>query len=382
MSRRPRILVICEFYPENGSDWKGVFIRDYVDGLRPYAEVEVFASRPRAKVKMHEERIENGVRVIHHVSAARGGGRLTKWRIIRRWMNESMSIGKSLQRPDIIHVHNSVLQGRLAMRLADAWSVPFVVSEHTGPFSSIADSPMKRRMAARVIAAAELLLTVSERTRAEVLAAGIRPKRSEVSYNPVDTETFALGRPGPHVALAFVSRMDEFKGALKVVKAFRSLARTDLSLKMVGSGEEYEAVRQYVMKHDMQRQVMLYGTLSKSEIYDVIKRTDLLVFPSRHESFGLVAAEAWATGIPVIIGKDCGAAEWIEGGDSLLGESCPSDDINALASAIERQLKKVISTDREAIRKVVVDRASKEAFGRMLWERLSAVIEAAQSTAP
>lgn len=41
---------------------------------------------------------------------------------------------------------------------------------------------------------------------------------------------------------------------------------------------------------------------------------DVFVYPSSYDAFGLVVAEAMATKLPVVVGKDIGAAEWIEPG--------------------------------------------------------------------
>ena len=38
---------------------------------------------------------------------------------------------------------------------------------------------------------------------------------------------------------------------------------------------------------------------------------DAFVYPSGYDAFGLVVAEAMASGLPVVIGRSIGAAEWI-----------------------------------------------------------------------
>lgn len=84
----------------------------------------------------------------------------------------------------------------------------------------------------------------------------------------------------------------------------------------------------------------------QDDIRNVLKRTRLLLVPSKYESWGRVAFEAMYNGIPVIYsspmkpdnphikpsGSTEGLAEWI--GDSQL--SCPYDDENAWSSAIEQ----------------------------------------------
>jgi len=370
-----RILTLCEFYPRDRSDWKGVFIRDYVNGLKPHTDVQVLCSKPRGESRELSTIEQEGTSITQHVTAARSTGPLKKWWYLRKWEKEAMRIASKMERPDIIHVHNSVIQGRLALRLAMAWKIPFVVSEHTGPFSSIADHVLKRRRAKYVMERANLVLAVSDRTRKEIQNADIAPKNLEVMYNPVDTLIFKAGLQGPHGTLAFVSRMDDFKGALRTVKAFQRLERDDLQLKMVGSGQEYDAVQSYIIDNNLGGRVMMYGTLSKAEIYGVLKRSDMLIFPSKHESFGLVAAEAWATGIPVVIGENCGAAELVETHGEILGEKCVAEDVESIKIAVENVLARGIEEGREKRRMIIEEELSIGAFGRRLWGKMEEIIK-------
>jgi glycosyltransferase involved in cell wall biosynthesis len=66
---------------------------------------------------------------------------------------------------------------------------------------------------------------------------------------------------------------------------------------------------------------------------DAYQRADLLVLPTMHDGFGVVVAEAMASGLPVITTDRCGAAEWIRPGDT--GWIVPAGDTDALAAAMD-----------------------------------------------
>jgi glycosyltransferase involved in cell wall biosynthesis len=63
---------------------------------------------------------------------------------------------------------------------------------------------------------------------------------------------------------------------------------------------------------------------------------DLLVLPTRRESYGMVVVEAQARGIPVVASDVGGVAEALGDGGGLL---VPPDDPGALADAIRRWLE-------------------------------------------
>jgi glycosyltransferase involved in cell wall biosynthesis len=73
---------------------------------------------------------------------------------------------------------------------------------------------------------------------------------------------------------------------------------------------------------------------------------DVLVHPTRHEGFGLVLAEALATGLPVVASNVGGIPEVVAGTDSIL---VPPDDVAALQEAVQRVLNRT-SEEAEAAR--------------------------------
>lgn len=70
---------------------------------------------------------------------------------------------------------------------------------------------------------------------------------------------------------------------------------------------------------------------------------DALLFPSRSEGFGLVAAEAMACGLPVI--ATCGSSLVEVVDDGVTGILCPRDDIDAFAGAARELAAKATATD-------------------------------------
>ncbi len=62
---------------------------------------------------------------------------------------------------------------------------------------------------------------------------------------------------------------------------------------------------------------------------------DAFIFPSYYDTFGMVVAEAMASGLPVIVSRDAGASEWIdEGRNGMIVED--SNDAKGFATAVQR----------------------------------------------
>src|SRR5206468_11539910 len=144
----------------------------------------------------------------------------------------------------------------------------------------------------------------------------------------------------------FAGRLEEYKGGLRTVRAFGEIADRwpNWTLAIAGDGPERPAIEQFLRgRPALSAQVQLLGSYTRLQLADLFAASDCFVYPSRHETFGLVLAEAMSAGLPVI-GPNCTAPpEFVDDGCGLL---VPPDDVPAVAAAIEQLLTNLPSYRR------------------------------------
>jgi D-inositol-3-phosphate glycosyltransferase len=74
------------------------------------------------------------------------------------------------------------------------------------------------------------------------------------------------------------------------------------------------------------------GPQPQDVLPDYYAAADLCLMPSRYESFGMVALEAMASGVPVIASRAGGLAVTVQ--DGTTGRLVPEGDVAALARAV------------------------------------------------
>jgi glycogen(starch) synthase len=162
---------------------------------------------------------------------------------------------------------------------------------------------------------ADLVMPVSTHLEMEIRESGILPKKIAVLGNPVNTEFFSL-RKTPLTAtkrILFVGRLDPFKGGLRTLKAFHRIKDQfpEYRLTIAGDGVEADEIEDYIRENQLDSRVeFLRKQLSREEMRSLFHESSFLVFPSEFESFGLVAAEAMATGLPVVITDRTGPRDY------------------------------------------------------------------------
>jgi glycosyltransferase involved in cell wall biosynthesis len=369
--RRIRVAVVPEQFPQGPDDVAGIFVRDYIEAIRPHCDVTVvLPGNEEQPGTARRASAEDGVEYVICTPALRGRG-VQRQRLAR--LEGLFRIGRVaalLRNVDVIHAHGAIFHGVAAARLGNQLRIPVVLTIHTGPFEKLLQRRTTRLLARRTLERVDCVCPVSDDLRRQIEHAGIRAKRLQVTYNPVDTDLFrpSSTRRLPHRRIAFAGRLEEYKGGLRVARAFASIAERlpGWGLTIAGDGPERPAIKAFVdASSALNGRVELPGSYSKVQFADLLARSDFFVYPSRHESFGLVIAEAMSAGLPVIA-PDCTAPpEYV---DHRSGVLVPPDDVTAIADAIEHMAFHLSRFDSNAIRQTIVERFGFDAFGRRILE--------------
>jgi len=129
------------------------------------------------------------------------------------------------------------------------------------------------------------------------------PEKVAVTYGALDLEGIDHDSGGEKVFDAiFVGRAHPQKGVDDLITAWNEVNKVIPQAKLVIVGEKntFTPIQKKIKELELDRNIIFAGFLSGSKKYNMIQRSKLLIFPSHYESFGMVALEALACGVPVI----------------------------------------------------------------------------------
>ncbi len=276
-----------------------------------------------------------------------------------------IAFGRDLHRRwpvDVIHAHTGLPDGIAARALAEALAVPLVTIEHDSKVvGRIADADVRGRYAELLGDRRALVAVSSTLGRRLATALEVDPAGIEVVPNPVDVDAFPLadqaGRDPDE--LLFVGRLRADKGIAALIEAFGIVRRTrpGLRLRLMGKSgpDDAETWRRLALGIGLGDSVRFETPADRAAVATAMGHAGLFVHPSPFETFGIVAAEALATGLPVATAPS-GGVEEIVGTDGSLGEIATDLTAPALAVAIERLLARRTSLDPVRMRRSIVER--------------------------
>lgn len=179
------------------------------------------------------------------------------------------------------------------------------------------------------IVLADHVLTVSELARDSYVEAGVPDDKVTAVPMGVDLSDFSPPEPlrassEEPVTFLFVGHAGRRKGTDTLLAAAEQLSEDGVPHCVQFAGDVDEP-----LFADAPPTVERLGYLGRDELVRAMHQADVLVLPSRHDSFGRVVVEAMTTGLPALVSAHVGAKEVLTDGEN--GWVVPAEDPEALA---------------------------------------------------
>ncbi len=336
-----------------------VYVREMAAALaHGGSECRVYVRRDQAGLP-DEVAIEPGVTVVH-VDA--GPVELSKEGlpvVVDEFADGVLAHFRQHGRPDVIHA-NYWLSGVAGHRAKHAVEAPLAVTFHTlARVKAAAGDPESEQRAqaeSEVIGCADIVIASCEPEARQLQSFyGAPPERIELAPPGVEQALFSPGdRDGARAALGlgrgpvllFVGRIQPLKRPLVAVETLACLARHNARLLIVGGpsgadGEaEYRRLQDRIQSLGLGNQVTLVPPRPHHWLSTYYRAADVVLVPSRSESFGLVALEAAASGTPVVAAPVGGLRSVVDHGRTgfLVDDATPEGFAAEAAALIDNPL--------------------------------------------
>lgn len=339
-----------------------VYVRDLAAHLsRCGVATDVFTRRSDDEVA-ESVHLEDGVRVVHlpagPAKAVPREALAAHLEDFTALLGEAMELGGY----DIVHSHYW-MSGVAALAATKATGSPVVHTAHTlSAARALPDGSHDRYAAERRIVADADLLVASTPHEADVLVDvyGAGSRRLAVIPPGVDHGRFApgdkarararLGLDDADLVVLFCGRIQRLKGADLAAEALAHLGRAapELARRVTfvvaggPSGEDGDAtlahMRSITGAADFVPDVRFLSARPNEEVAQLYRAADVCLMPSRSESFGLVALEAQASGLPVVASAVDGLVHVVDSGSTgvLVSEPSPGEFARALEVLLSR----------------------------------------------
>ena len=249
-------------------------------------------------------------------------------------LNESVD----LESFDVIHTHYW-LSGLVGKEIANSFNKPLVYTSHS--LGIFLEGYNKERVdCEKIIMTSADVITTSSLFEEDMILKNynVDSNKMKLITPGVDVEIFS---PDPTVKreniFLSIGRIQEQKGQMETIKFLDNFKKVEnnFTCYFVGgpsgkSGNEYlEELKQTVVDFNLESHVEFLNNLSQTEIRDLLNKSKLLILTSKFETFGLVASEANAMGVPVLTTNSGSVLEIIESNENgYYSESLIDGNVN------------------------------------------------------
>lgn len=328
-----KVVLVANMYPTEAAPTFGVFVKNIADGLSS-AGVDVRLVVMRDGRRGSRRAFAYALHYIRAIAAALSSkGSVTYVHFLLHHAPLLLALSLWPRRcVYVLHLHGSDL-----------------------PHGKLLDSKLVMWALRRVISSARMVVAPSRAFATKITQ--VFPRVPEIFVSPSGGVNLALFRPDATLRtlwarhlnvdeqqkyILYVSRIEVAKGfdllldALVLLRVRSPTLLEGYKVLVVGNAADAQSIEREVSAKGLGEVVVLRSAVRQGELPGIFSLAEVLWFPSRSESLGLVAIEAMACAVPVVGARVGGVGDAVK--DGVTGYSFDAGDAQECADALERYL--------------------------------------------
>ena len=263
-----------------------------------------------------------------------------------------------LYKIEVLHVHYAIphaYAGYMAKQMLkdEGIDIPMVTTLHGTDITLVGNHPFYKPAVTFSINKSDFVTSVSQSLKDDTLKLFNIKNEIQVIPNFIELDKIKKEDKSPcqrsvmaneeERIITHISNFRKVKRIPDIIAIFNKIQKEiPAKLMMVGEGPEKEKAEQLCRELGIQDKVIFFG--NSNEIDTILCQTDLFLLPSKTESFGLVALEAMACGVPVISSNAGGLPEVNK--DGFSGYLSEVGDVDGMANNALKILKNQTDLDQ------------------------------------
>jgi len=240
-------------------------------------------------------------------------------------------------KPDLVHIQDPTSISSQVLKLCKRHRVPVVATNHFSfqyvlsylpwlkPFHPIIGQMLENYLF-KFYNKCDFLTFPTETIRQQFINQKLRTQSIAIS-NGVNLENFFPSYNYDEIRLKYhlplnpivihVGRLDQDKSANVIIKAFHKVHPDHRAhLVMIGDGNDLKKLKKLTEKLGIERSVTFTGFIGHSELPQLYQMSAAFVTASTIETQGIVALEAMASGLPLVVPKAGALPELVKDGQN------------------------------------------------------------------
>ncbi len=343
----PLILYLPRWYPTPMDPMLGLFVRKHALAAVAggYRVVVVFVQPGLARsVKgvFSTDVIRNGNLTEVIVTYRRESGPAGLARQLTAWNLGVMTAEQQCGRPVLIHAHVLTRTALLAWYFGRKWKIPYLITEHWSRY--FAENRQYKGFVRKYLTRFAVRRAAGTTCVSQRLAAAMELRGLGQGFgllpNVIDTQLFTIGknRSADPLIVSVTCFEEKSKNLKMLVDAFVMLrtVHKNARLMLIGTGADLPQIEEYVRTIQLPSSTVTFtGMLENEALVSRLQQASCLALSSNYETFGIVAYEALACGIPVVTTDVADLKNFLDAG---MGLTVPVGEPRAFADALSQVL--------------------------------------------